>query len=178
MRNEINLLHNRPATPFGALMTKIAMLRGIGFMILFATTMLSVLFFFLVLFSPFPAVKQLESKEIASLRLLYPKMAKLERIKERTKAIEIVLSGRQYLNQIIDEVVKELPNGTSVEQMKVDTKEVRMMITSSSLRDTEIFLQNLTNKNNEKKIFSKITVTSLTSNEKTGKYSLDLYAIL
>jgi Tfp pilus assembly protein PilN len=136
--------------------------------LLFVVSASSIILFILISLSPLPSLRAQERTDIATLSANHTDMAKLFYIKERTTVIESVLSKRLSYDSVLEDIQSKLPNGVEMESIKLEKNTLSIIVSSKSLELLNTFTTSLTNEVNEKKNFSKITLSSLSLEEEKG----------
>ena len=95
-------------------------------------------------------------------------------IDERLNDISNILAKRKNYSQIISEILKKAPSDVKTTSIEVGKDGVSIYVSSASLVPLNDFLNNLLEMSINKQVISNLSLTGLTADEKTGKYSLSL----
>ncbi len=179
MSKGINLLgaEQQISAKMGIGSRKIKILRASAVWLLFGISGASIALFFFIALSPLPSVQQEEQKSLATLSQYHPDIAKLLLIDDRVKGSETLLAKRSDFDLTLDKIKNKMPAGTSITGLSMDSQEISITVTSSSLESLDTFLSNLITATEEKKDFSKITLTRFFSNEVTKDFSLTITVV-
>lgn len=145
-------------------------LRTLSVVLLTSVAFFSISLFFLKLQSPLPSLKREENTLLASLSLLHQKTAKLLLMKNRLKETAVITKKRHRLDETIGAVVESVPQDVLLSSLNVGKKDVSITASSNSLSSVNIFLDRLVDKVLQKKVFSKITLDSLSLDSKGNRY--------
>lgn len=136
MSSEINLLNTRRQGNV-ALQAKVKLLRLIAVGILFLVGVGSLVIFLLVLASPLPDLKKQETTLLNSLSQMHTKVLKQVLISTRLVDINKILSSRLDVDTRISQIRDKMPDGVSIEEVRVDTKEINIVFNSVTLGGIE-----------------------------------------
>lgn len=146
--------------------------------IILAITILSAIVVFILNRSGNLPLLQQQDKTISSnLTFLQQKIIKFLLIRERLGNISPILSKKSSINDILFQISASLPSGVSLDAFTLDKTNITLAVSSSSLSSLNDFLDAMLVKVNQKQLFKKITVTSLSSDNVSGNYSLTLTAL-
>ncbi|MCL5439265.1 MAG: hypothetical protein M1268_04775 [Patescibacteria group bacterium] len=118
------------------------------------------------------SLKKQEDTLSANMASLSDKTVKLLLVQERIKNISDALKNRSDVNKILDLVTKDMPQNVSVNSLSIGKKKATLIVSSYSLYDINIFLENLQKMSENKKIFKRLIFDTLSIDDKNGKYSL------
>lgn len=161
MNSGINLLEKKKASIGLLHYQKLRLLRLIAVGLLFLVSTLSIILFLLISFSPLPQLKRQEEQALSTLSQYHPDIAKLYLVNERTDVINNIITKRKYLDKTIGGIQTMLPTGVKVDALSINNNTVSLSVSSGSLELLDIFINSLLNSVQEKKDFSKVTLTSL-----------------
>jgi Tfp pilus assembly protein PilN len=171
MNNDINLLvKNQQAEHEGS--KGLRLLRKISLVSLAGVLLSSFLLFLLTVLSPLPRLQQEEQSVQNDLSKYHTGMYKLAIINDRVKNISGVVSDRKHFDKNIEVIKEQVPEGGTIDSVKMSDKNMSFGILSDSLEPLDKFLQNLDGLNQHKKLFKTILLSSLFYNIQSGKYSL------
>lgn len=145
-------------------------LRMLSIVLLITIVFSSIALFFLKLQSPLPSLQREKNTLLTNLSLLSQKTAKLLLVKNRLKETAIIEKKRQRLDETIGAVVENIPQDVLISSLNVGKKDVLITASSNSLSSMNIFLDRLVEKVLQKKVFSKITLDSLSLDSKGNRY--------
>ncbi|HSW96771.1 MAG TPA: hypothetical protein VLF89_03020 [Candidatus Saccharimonadales bacterium] len=138
----------------------------------------SIIFFLLTINPTFSSVKQQENSVLAKLSFTQGKIAKYLVIKNRLKGIEQILEKRFPMNTVLSAVQQNIPDDVSVDSVNITNKTAALKLSSSSLLSLNTVLLNTSALLANKKLFKKITVQSIVSNQLKQTYTLTIQAEL
>lgn len=124
-----------------------------------------------------PSLAQIHAQQqtlLTQLNLLHTKTAKDLIIQDRVKRITKTLQSRKTLEKTISEVQKQLPSGVTVVSFVLDGKTLAITVTAPSLSPLGTFMDNLSKDVQNKKLFKKLTIQGVISDEKTGNFLLSM----
>jgi Tfp pilus assembly protein PilN len=146
--NSINLLDYKNKISKPPVAGKQKLLRRIAVGLLFSVSALSIIFFMLVQLSPLPELERQRKAVSASLATSDKEIAKLFLINERTKKIKKILDSRGSNEQIVTEFQAKLTSGTRIESLKLENKNLSVVVESKSLLELNKFMNELSKENN------------------------------
>lgn len=169
MNEDINLI---PGKRKVALEQKslIRKLRILAVVFLATVAFFSISLFLLKLQSPLPFLQREKNMALTNLSLLSQKTVKLFLVKNRLKEIAVIEKKRQRLDETINAVIEGVPQDVLLSSLNVGKKDVSITASSNSLSSVNIFLDRLVDKVLQKKVFSKITLDSLSLDSKGNRY--------
>lgn len=174
MNNSINLLDykNKIVVKKNNSNQKTIRLTAIG--LLFLVSSSSIIFFILIAFSPLPELNR--QHKIASFNLSHavPEIVKIGLINERADNIKKIIDNRSSYDRILANLQKKLPIGVVFEAISIDKKSITLSISSNSLLRIEEFLNTLKKNDNESEKFSKIVLSSLSTDSVSDKFLVNL----
>lgn len=176
MSEDINLLSKRKSN-----FTKNKKLAGFfrlaSIILLVITVFSSLAIFFLKSNSNLTSLEKEEKAVYGELTRLNQKVAKLLLIERKIKDISTIIEKRPKFDEKINLITKDMPNNVSVASLTVDQKNLSVTLSSSSIYFLNLYLDSFLSSAN-KKVFSKVTLDSLTLDNKSGRYFLSLKADL
>lgn len=173
MSKNVNLL---PAKKKAFLQEKkiIGKLRLVSVLFLCAVGVSSVVLFFLQFNSPLIALKREEQAALSDLKQLEKKSLQLLLVKNTISTIDELIKNRAPLETSLDILNKNIPDSLTVDNFTIEKQRVVMNISSTSLAAIDQFLTNIIAVNNEKKVFSKITLDGITVEGGGSKYLVSI----
>ena len=153
---------------------RIKLFRGIAFLCLLVVLVLSVIIFIFNLSFSTDSIKKDQTSAINSIAALSKRSGRLMAIDERLNDISNILAKRKNYSQIISEILKKAPSDVKTTSIEVGKDGVSIYVSSASLVPLNDFLNNLLEMSINKQVISNLSLTGLTADEKTGKYSLSL----
>lgn len=145
-------------------------LRILSVVLLATVAFFSISLFLLKLQFPLSSLQKEKNTLLTNLSLLSQKTAKLLLVKNRLKETTIIEKKRQRLDETIGAVVESIPQDVLISSLNVGKKDVLITASSNSLSSVNIFLDRLVEKVLQKKVFSKITLDSLSLDSKGNRY--------
>jgi hypothetical protein len=174
MNEGINLLEPTQKKSSEIFLKRIQTTRFIMVGLLFIVSVASVILFILVTISPLPALQAQEQSLMQTLSQSKSDVVKYELLNERVEAISGVMKKRQSPDQTIALVQSKLPSDSKITAIKSDNKTMSLTIESPSLQSLDTFINGLINYVQEKKFFSNVTLTNLTTDETNNAYAVTL----
>lgn len=175
--NEINLLPKIRESLIKRQKT-VRTLRLISVAFLLATTISSLVLFFLSTSSPISSLKQEENKVLSQLSSHKEKTERMFVIRERLKHISDILDKRGDYETEITLITDKLPPLVTIDSFSVSQNAITIITSSSSLLSLKTFSDNITDIALNKKVFSKVSFDDLVYDGASGKYSLSIKADL
>lgn len=167
MSDNLNLLRSRKKDRQEG---PLRLIRFLSYGSLFIILISSIALFFLKINLGISDLKKQERSISNSLSLMSGKIVKFIMLKNRMTESTAILDNRTDFSEIIDEAVKDKPESLSVESFSLDKAGLLLNISSSSLTDLDLFLNNL----QKEPGFKKITLENFTLDEMAGSYKLSL----
>lgn len=179
MSKGINLLgaEQQLSAKIGLGSRRLKRLRAVAVWFLFGISGASIVLFLLIALSPLPAVQEQERQALATLSQYHPDVAKLLLINDRIKESEIILAKRSKFDQTLEKIKNKMPPEASITGMTLNSNEILITVTSSSLVALDTFLNNLITATEEKQDFSKVTLTRFFNNESLQTYTLTISVV-
>jgi hypothetical protein len=138
----------------------------------------SVLFFILTLNPSLSVIKQQENNTLTNLSFTQGKVAKYFLIKDRLTTIAQILQTRYRIDQTLAALEQQMPDDVSVISMDIENKTASFMLSSPNLLSLNTTVTNMTSLLNNKKIVKKVTLESITADQKVESYTLSFKADL
>ena len=161
MNTDINLLGKKKKHIGGFQYSKLRLLRLVAVSLLFVVATFSVIIFLLIALSPLPQLKKQEEQALFTLSQFHQDMGKVAYVNERTDAITKLLSQRKQFDKKLDAIQTQIPEGVTVDALSVTANNMSLTVSSNSVEQIDIFINNLLRAVQEKRDFSKVTLTSL-----------------
>lgn len=173
MNKEINLL---PAQKRDSAKDKriLFILRVVSISSLFFVILSSIVIFLLNQAYSNSSIKKEKNSILLSLSLLDKKIGKSLFVESRLKDINLILKERASLDERLRIILKEVPKDSIVNTLTIEKKKVVITLSSSSLSSLDLFLNNMLKLFSEKKIISKISLGSLSFDERNNRYILSV----
>ena len=146
--------------------------------LLFAVSVSAVIVFILIALSPLPELQRQEQSLRLNLSNSSTDMAKLALLDERTGVIAKLLSERTSYDQTIGLLQDTLPSNATISSLRVEGDILVVTVESRSLQALDTFLNGLIGYVQEKKGFSQVTLSSLSSDNVRNDYSLTVNLIM
>jgi len=139
------------------------------------TLIASIVLLLMVFFHPLPKKQEEKNLLIQQISNSSEKYINLLSLNDRIKNIDSVITKRPQYERLMELLKNQLPEGGTVETLKMTGNEVSIAISSDSLENMETFISNLKRVNNEStRVFRTISLTNLTYNSQLGKFVLTL----
>ncbi|HVA96281.1 MAG TPA: hypothetical protein VND99_01380 [Candidatus Acidoferrales bacterium] len=174
MSEGINLLEPNRKSTTDVFLRRIQTTRFIMVGLLFIVSVSAVILFILVALSPLPALHSQEQSLRQTLASSKSDIVKLELVNERADAIDGVMKKRHALDQTIGLIQSKLSKDSQITAMKGDSKTMTVTVESSSLQSLDSFLNGLIALVQDKKSFSNVTLTDLTTDDVTNTFSVSI----
>lgn len=145
-------------------------LRRISFILLFATAVISISLFVLVISSPLTKVKQQENALLAALDASKTKISRNVIIQERLRSVTKVLKERNTYEKNIGEVLKVLPQSVTITALEINKKNMQITGNSNSLDSLNTFINTLLSMQSKKEIIASVALRSFALQKEAGKY--------
>ena len=174
MSEGINLLEPNKKSTTDVFLRRIQTTRVIMVGLLFVVSVSAVILFILVALSPLPSLRNQEQSLRQTLASSKSDIVKLELVNERSDAIDGVMKKRHALDQTIELIQSKLSQGSQITAIKGDSKTMTVTVESGSLQSLDSFLNGLIASVQEKKSFSNVTLTDLTTDDVNNAYSVSV----
>jgi Tfp pilus assembly protein PilN len=172
MSEGINLLEPTQKSSGDIFLKRIQTTRFIMVGLLFVVSVTSVILFILVALSPLPALQKQEQSLRQTLAKSKSDIVKYELVNERVVAISGIMKQRIFPDQTLTQIQSILPGDTQITTIKEDSKTVTLSVESASLQSLDSFINGLIGFVQDKKVFSNVTLTNLTTDETDNEYSI------
>lgn len=174
MKNSINLIDykNKPENESNTGIQRTA--RIIAVSLLFFVSVLSVILFILIVFSPLPELKKQENNTRAILSQSRRDIAKLAYIKERTDHITEIIDKRSEFDKTMEQLLSVTPPDVEINKMVLKDNTVSVTIISESLESVDQYLNQVIKLSEEKKEFSNVTLTSFSAIESSNTFLVSI----
>jgi len=173
MNNDINLISNKDVASLKA-KKRLKLTRTIAIASLVIATLLSIIVFIINTQTSLSSIKKDENSTLQSISYLNKKTAKLAIINNRLKDISDILEKRKNYTSAINTLLQLMPPGLSTTTLELSKKDVLLVVHSNSLLLIDKFLNSIIDLSSKKQVISSVTIESLTTNQKTGSYSLSV----
>ena len=151
---------------------RLKIVRIIAAACLIIVALFSVLIFVINFTLPLEAVKKNQQLELSNISSMHQKLAKYVLLNDRISNISDLISKRKNYASLINSVYSKLPQGLSVEALDVETQQLSLGISGSSLLQLNDFINNLILLKDKDKIIKNINIQSLTFRPVDGTYLL------
>ncbi|MBA3724506.1 MAG: hypothetical protein H0W89_06525 [Candidatus Levybacteria bacterium] len=178
MSEGINLLDANKKNENILPVRRIHFMRIMAVSMLFVVSVSAVIVFILIALSPLPELQRQEQSLRLNLSNSSADMAKLALLDERTSVITKLLSERTSYDQTIGLLQDTLPDNATISSLRVEGDILVVTVESRSLQALDTFLNGLINYVQEKKGFSQVMLSSLSSDNVSNDYSLTVHLIL
>jgi hypothetical protein len=172
MSKGINLIESEKKVSVKPASGRLNLLRSIAIAVLFSTSAISIILFILILLSPLPALKKQEENSLAQLAQSHPDVAKLLLVEDRLKSSNAIISKRTNFDELLNKVLAKIQNGLVDTALNLNKEKLTVTVTSNSLQNLDLFLNNLVTSVDKKEDFSKITLVNFITNETGNQFTL------
>lgn len=176
MSDHINLLSHKRKSFFNK-ESIILLLQFLAKMCLVVTIISSIVLFILNNSGKLPLLEQQGKTISTNLSLEQQKIIKFLLIRERVQNITPLLGKKSQIDTLLSQISSSLPNDASMDSFTLSQKTITIVVSSSSLISINSFLDFAIEKVNQKQLFKKITVTSLSIEGGGNKYRLAVSAL-
>lgn len=174
MSSGINLLGHKEQTPISPFANRMRLLRGIAVAFLFIVSVSSMILSILIAVSPLPQLQKQEEASLATMGQFHPDIAKLALVNDRANNISQLLASRSNFDQIIELVKNQMPQGIAITSLTMSKNAIALTVSSASLNQLDVFMNNLVRVSQGQKNFSKVTMTDLSIDEEKNLYLLTI----
>lgn len=147
-------------------------LRFVAVGLLFFVSALAIILFMLIALSPIPQLKINQKNASLNLGLLNKDIAKLSLVKDRAKAVNLLLKKRSDYNSALDSLDAVIPAGVSIESVSTKSDTISVTVSSKSLKLLDNFTKNLELSQESVNKFSKIKIISISTEDKKDTFLL------
>ncbi|CAN5179452.1 hypothetical protein BH09PAT1_BH09PAT1_7710 [soil metagenome] len=161
MSSEINLLYSKKQLRRYKLTTQVRLIRFIALGILFLVTIVSMVFFFLVIASPLGGLKKQEAQLIQGLNQSQETIRQETLISLRMNDISTITQKRSNYDQILSSLISKLPQGVSLDDFSAEKKQATIIVSAASVTDLEKYISILGAFVGNKTYFSRVFLDSL-----------------
>lgn len=151
--------------------------RRISFGSLVAVAILAVVLFLLNVFSPVSKLQGEQQTVAQNLLGSKSKIAKFLLLRDRLGNIDKVFIQNSSLDKILTTIASNIPGDVNVDSLGISKDNVALILTSPSLASINAFMDFLNKQVTLKTLFKKVTISSLTVDVKSGKYTLSVSAV-
>lgn len=173
--NEINLVGVGPKKYDEK---KLRAVRIIAVISLFLTGALSVGFFLLNTKFSVAEIKSQQTQVISQISSYNERFAKISIVNGRINEIRQIREQNTDHTQFIETTLSMVPQGVSVNNFEIEEKDVSLSIVSTSLLPMSDFINELLDfsesNSKENPTVSKVTIESLSANDKTGDFFMTI----
>lgn len=170
MKNDVNLIPKKNISP--SRIARIRLLRYSSMMVLFLIAVLSMTLFFLIAFSPLPALQEQEKEEIGNITAYHSKIAKLLLTKNRLSYITTTTNNRSKFDTVIEMIQQQLSQSVTIDAFHVKNKSVTVRVASLSLQDLNTFLDLISEKQQKKEAIRTVKLLGITLNDTQQHYAM------
>lgn len=143
--------------------------------VIFITAISILLFSLINQISP-DNVKKQKDKILFSIKFLHDKQAKIAIVNSKIADISKILDNRTNYESEINTFLEKIPNDVSINSFEIDKAKVAITASSDSLSSIDSMLNTFIEMTAKKQIIKSLTIGSLTSDQKSGNYSLSIKA--
>lgn len=172
MDKEINLLSQK--TKFPKEKKFLSILRILSYGLLIFVFMSAVVVFFLNQFAPDTSLQKEKNSLASTLAFFDTRIGKSLFIESRLNDVSQIMQKRVRNDELLALILKEVPNSVSVQSLTIDKKTFTFTVSSSSLATLNQFTNNLVRQSTQNKSFRKVTLDSLTIDERNNQYVLSV----
>lgn len=173
MSNDINILLYKGSVDFKE-QQRIKIVRRIAFVLSVIIGISSVVIFFFILYLDPAAIKKSQGEIKGQIARYEERKGKLFIVNSRIQNIKDILVKRKNYAQDITILMNQMPSGLSVEDMQMDNESFSITVSSSSLIDIGVFIDNLIDMAKKKELISSLILDSLTFDEEKNSYLVSL----
>ncbi len=171
MSESINLLKNKEKkSEDKQAAAKIKIFRYSSLIILFLVSVSAMTLFFLIAFSPLPALEENEAKEMATISNYHSTIAKIHVTKERLGKVEKLLKDRPAYDKTLLLISSVLPSGVSLGDISIKREEIIFSVNSASLQSLDQVSNALIDKVNKKDQLKSLALTGIAPDVDTDSF--------
>lgn len=119
-------------------------------------------------------IRKQQGEVISKISQLQDKKIKLFIVKDRLDGIDDLLKKRISFSENIRSLLSKIPSEVIVENLEIDSKEVILIVSSTSLKSIDEFVNSLANMAEKKEVVSSLSLDSLVFEEKDNNYLVAL----
>lgn len=178
MNNGINLLdpHNKTESVIAS--KRITAMRFTAIALLFIVSVSSIVLFIMVALSPLPELQRQEQSLRLTLSEQSTDIAKVAVLNDRANAIDSLLKERRSYEELLQLLQAKLPSNVSINALRVLDNSVQVTVESNSLSELDTFIAGLIQYINEKKAFSQLTLSNLSTDNVRNNYSMTINLVM
>jgi hypothetical protein len=176
MKNEINLLPPKKSQRKDNQQARTLRFVSIGLLLLVTTASVGV--FFMTLFSPLPGLKEQEKQVSNDLGTYQTKAVAYLVAHQRLSDIESYLKKRNKYAESLADMQSTGNDKLRFTGIKIDGKDVILMVSSNSLESLNAAMNELTRKSENEKLYSNFSLSSLDYTDETNEYAIGLNVTL
>lgn len=174
-KHNINLLHDERIHA-SEKDTKILWIIASSTLLIVAVS--SIIIFVMKMQSQLPVLQKNENDLLSSMSLFQTKIIKHILFTDRLNNIESIISKRTLFDTKLDEVMLIISSELKIHNISMDKKKLSLTMATLSLASIETFNEKLKEMLDNKKLFSRVSFSGITVNQKKGEYSFTIEADL
>ena len=121
-------------------------------------------------------IKKEKDQILFSIKFLNERQAKIAIVNSKIADISKILDNRTNYESEINTFLEKIPNDVSINSFEIDKAKVAITASSDSLSSIDSMLNTFIEMTAKKQIIKSLTIGSLTSDQKSGNYSLSIKA--
>ncbi len=121
-----------------------------------------------------PGIRKQETAIQGKISSLHTKEAKIIIVSRKIKDIENIISKRPKYDQLITDITNIIPENVSINNVDINDKKVRLMVTSGSLLSLNKLLDNLFDMVENGKVIGNLTIGGISVNGSSGIYTMSV----
>lgn len=152
----------------------VSIFRRVSFVLLFATALITISLFVLVISSPLKKVQEQENKFLVTMDRSKIKISKNVIIQERLRSITEIIQKRNNYEKYTGAILAILPPSVNISSLEIDKEGMQLIGNSRSLESINTYFTAIVALQSEKKFIQSAVVKSLSSESQSGQFSFTL----
>src|ERR1035437_38534 len=157
---------------------RLKVVRILALLVMFFVAIIAILVFIINLTLPINSIKQNEATTLANIATFHKKLVQYTLVKDRVTHLSNIISKRQKLPDSINSILNAIPGDLSVGSMQFSATKISLVINGSSLISMNKLIDNIIILDKSKNILTNIVMQQLSSDVKSGQYSISIQADL
>ncbi len=174
MNNGINLLNYKNKEEVKSAATVHKKIRVASIVLLFTVSAFSVMIFILIALSPLPELNKQYNFASFTLSQSVSDVVRLGLVNERADTIKNIIDKRPQYDKVLEDVQKKLPDGVTVEKIRIKEKDINLEVSSDSLSEVDDFLNKLSKDDNTSIKLSRVMLSKLTIENEDNKFVISI----
>jgi hypothetical protein len=147
-----------------------------AFVIMLCVAGIAVLVFVINLTLPLNAIKHNEDITLSNISTLQKKLTQYSLVEDRVNHVSNIIGQRQKLPDVVGVLVNTVPSDLSVNSIQVDSKNISLDISGSSLTSMNELIDNIIMLSQQQKMIKNVVMQQLSLDVKSSRYSISIQA--